>query len=226
MSISPDCLDGDVFLRAGLDEDIAAITQEAYTHAGMCTNVARAAATHCCPSHGDTHVYEVDIDEFFDISNAPGGGAIHRHDNAHAASSAAHWASLQTTRHYTFSIYDPILGPTGTPDFNYYMYCSEFVWWAYHNGAGIDLVPTDDFENLLDTDRREHTLACIIRAARHRHVAYRFLPEKVLRDKVEALIACHNGYFVTPAQLSESPVLSLVRTIVHEVRRQQEGGKK
>lgn len=130
------------------------------------------------------------------------------------ATKAATWAKGECGKPYVFDIMDPILGATGTVNFNNKLYCSEFVWHCYKEGAGIELVKPADFINLLSEANIDRTLEALLPQIREQMDIPWYVPDFYVKWEAEKkLKSMHNGFFVAPVQLADSALTKKVHSI-------------
>lgn len=214
---------GHVLLRAGGKFDsetifISAMSGGDYSHSGICSDPKSRMAVDAYPGRDPRAVAELLVDSFFDSSHAPGGGAIYAFTGPpDARKQAAQWAENECRNPYTFALWDPIVGTTG-PSLNNKLYCSEFVWWCYRRGAGISLIDPRDFSRLFDPADVEASRQLFVHALRMSRWFMRLAPKSWLTARANSLLPSltgHNGFFVTPSQLTRSKHLTLVHTHSH-----------
>jgi hypothetical protein len=81
-------------------------------------------------------------------------------------------------------------------------------------GAGIELVKTKDFINLLSKANIDRTVEALTPMAREQEDVGWYVPDAVVEKKVkEQLLKMHNGYFVSPTQLADSALTRKVHSI-------------
>jgi hypothetical protein len=224
--------DGDVVLRAGSEEDsllIMQLTGGRFSHCGICTRPDPGIAVDAYPRPTKGRaVGEVPLDEFFDEEHAAGGGETYRYKGeAERAAEAARHAERQITQDYYFDIRDPVLGRKYQIIENNRLYCSEFVWRCYRDGAGIVLIDPRRFFDLhsaLQNEGNARMIADLARGQLAREsgrsqavlaMLANWSPDRKVATRVltQELGPGHNGRYITPDQLSKSKHLLLRITI-------------
>jgi hypothetical protein len=214
--------DGNILLRSGREPEsllLRNIARGRFSHAGICNRGELREVVDAMPRGGQASaVAKSMIENFFDEEHAADGGGVYRYNGPSAkARAAARHAEDQCKEHFVFSIHDPILGLDLEPIDNNRLYCSEFVWRCYRDGANVVLVAPQDFVNLLAPENLNNTLKELgNHFARQRFGSVaELIPSAVsaafARSQLKAFD--HNGCFITPDQLADSTRVSLVREI-------------
>lgn len=209
---------GDILLRAGEEVWIMEITGGPYSHAGTCVNGASEQAVDAHPE--DAHrtegneVAQLPISDFFSVAHAAGGGDVFRYTGPKSnAEAAAKWAEAECGKAYVFDLWDPIVGPSGNLQNNNQLYCSEFVWRCYRTGAGVTLVDPKDFINLKDKKVYDRNIEILTEVAKREGEIPKYVPGPIARKLVKKEFKNHNGRFLAPIQLADSPSTKKVKSI-------------
>jgi hypothetical protein len=224
---------GDILLRSGREPDSVLIRRLAkgrFSHAGICSSGNSEKVVDAYPRGEDESVVAATaISDFFDKNHAGDGGGAYRYNGLPLkARAAARYAELQCQECFTFDIYDPILGRDLEPINNNRLYCSEFVWRCFRDGANVVLVEPAAFLNLLAPENINNTVKAwaYYRLVQKMGPAAKLVPSFVIgvaaniigavtKSKVKSELkhVHHNGRFVTPDQLATSTYVSLIRDI-------------
>lgn len=228
--------DGDILLRAGEEQWIMELTAGRFSHSGICIHGSsmEAADAHPVDIHrSEGHeVAMLPITDFFSPDHALGGGEVFRYKGDKSkAEAAARWGESETGNPYEFELMDPIIGSGGAVENNNRLYCSEFVWRCYRFGAGVTLVDPKGFVNFLDSAHKDKTLRILTRYVREHQDAKEWYPDWLISDKkiqegILDKLAAHNGLFIAPQQLADSPQVKRVHTIPAPVAPSSGDGKK
>lgn len=191
---------------------IMQLTGGQFSHAGICSRGSLGEAVDAYPREPHNAVASQPISEFFDQEQAPSGGEVYRYRGvADRAREAAEFSIRQTSQEYIFDIMDPILGADHSLLYNERLYCSEFVWRCYRDGAGITLVEPQNFCDV----SQAATTPILAQMARERmeglaRAIANQLPDWKLAGVARLKSVGHNGRFVTPSQLATSHLVQRV----------------
>lgn len=211
---------GDVLLRSGSAGDSIAImtlTGGPYSHAGIYSHVERNEVIDAYPPGDEPSprrtVDAQDLNAFFS-EHPPQRAAVYRYNHpGQKGEEAAQYAIEQLDEHYVFDIIDPIVGIADELLDNHRLYCSEFVWRCYRFGANINLIEINDFINILSDENLEEHGNHFAVLIRERHQALQILPDGLTIKGMQVFTSLigHNGRFISPSQLANSPHLDQVR---------------
>ena len=213
--------DGDIVLRSGREADsrvIIELAQGRFSHAGICSRADMHEVVDAYPRNPGSAVAKTRIEEFFDETHAADGGGVYRYKGLSTkARAAARYAEDQCEQHFVFDIMDPILGHDLELRNNNSLYCSEFVWRCFRDGANVVLVAPEEFADFLSPETLNNTAKVLgdFQITQTIGPAAKLIPSPfaaaVAKPKLKHF--GHNGRFVTPDQLANSVHVSLVRNV-------------
>lgn len=187
-------LDGDILLRSSNEWKISLFSKGDYTHAGLCGKVEENVAIDAYPGRDPYAIAKSHLGEFFDEEHAPNGWSVFRFSGmedaekkSEKAEAARIWAEQQCDEEYFFDLFDPIVGKIGLFQWvfgkadeineNKHLYCSEFVWRCYRDGANVELVKPEDFKFIV-----------LVRTFKPKHSGYFITPTQLAESLHTTLI--------------------------------------
>jgi Permuted papain-like amidase enzyme, YaeF/YiiX, C92 family len=212
--------DGDIVLRSGGEPEsrlIARLGRGRFSHAGICGRAEHHEVIDAYPREPSA-VAKTTFELFFDRSHAGNGGGIYRYQGPLTkARAAARYAASLCEEHFVFDILDPILGRDGEVINNSRLYCSEFVWRCFRDGANVVLVAPEDFADFRSAENISNTAKVLGERELTERIgaSARLVPSPMVRAMAEPKLRRfpHNGRFVTPDQLANSSHVSLIQCI-------------
>jgi Permuted papain-like amidase enzyme, YaeF/YiiX, C92 family len=213
--------DGDIVLRSGREPEssvIRSLAQGRFSHAGICSRGDLREVVDAYPRDPASAVAKTTIEDFFHEEHAADGGGIYRYKGASTkARAAARYAEDQCTEHFVFDIRDPILGFDLELRNNNKLYCSEFVWRCFRDGANVVLVAPEDFADFLAPANLNNIARVLGEYETTRRLGRlgKLIPSPVAAAAIRPKFkhTPHNGRFITPDQLANSAHVSLLREI-------------